>query len=139
MMCLRVVLFGPNLFGTLCASWTCMSSSFTKLGKFSFIIFSNKFLIFWSSSSPSGTPMIQMLVWGCTRGFLFYPCFFFNSFSFLLIWLNAFFFLMFQIIDLILSSSPPLLVPHRFFFISLNVTFISAWVFFMLILSCHTQ
>ena len=34
--------------------------SFTKLGKFSFIIFSNKFSIF--CSSPSGIPMVQMLV-----------------------------------------------------------------------------
>ena len=40
MMCLSVVLFGSNLFGPLCASWTCMSISFVKLGKFSFIIFS---------------------------------------------------------------------------------------------------
>ena len=41
--CLGVVLFGSNLFGILCASWTCKSIPFAKLGKFSFIIFSNKF------------------------------------------------------------------------------------------------
>ena len=40
----------------------CMSISFTKLGKFSFIIFSNKFSTSCSLFSPSGTPMIQMLV-----------------------------------------------------------------------------
>ena len=58
MVCLDVSLFGSNLFGTLCAYWTCMSISFAKLRKFSFIIFSNKFSISCSSSSPSGIPMI---------------------------------------------------------------------------------
>ena len=62
MMCLGVFLFGFNFFGTLCAFWTYMSISFTRIGKFSFIIFSNKVSILCSSSSPSGTPLIQMLV-----------------------------------------------------------------------------
>ena len=31
-ICLGVVFFVSNLFGTLCASWTCMSISFAKLG-----------------------------------------------------------------------------------------------------------
>ena len=57
MMCLGVFLLGFNFFVTL---WTCMSISFAKLGKFSFK-FSYKFSIFCFSSSPSGTPMIQML------------------------------------------------------------------------------
>ena len=39
MICLCMGLFGFILFGTLFASWICMSISFTKLGKFSFIIF----------------------------------------------------------------------------------------------------
>ena len=60
MMCLGVVLFGSNLFGTVCTSWTYMSISLAKLGKFSLIIFSNNFSIFCSFSS--GTPMIWMLV-----------------------------------------------------------------------------
>ena len=54
---------GPHLvqlFGTLWASWISMPISFTRLGKFYFIIFSNKFLISCSSSSPD-TPMIPML------------------------------------------------------------------------------
>ena len=38
MTCLRVGLFGLSLFGTLCASWTCMSIFFTRLGRFSVII-----------------------------------------------------------------------------------------------------
>ena len=58
---------------------------------------------------------------------------FLNSFFFLLFWLNAYVFLTFQIIDLALALSPSLLVPCRFFFISLSVTFISAWVFFILL------
>ena len=45
----------------LCASWTCMSISFTKLGKICFIIFSNKFPISCSLSSPYGTPLMWML------------------------------------------------------------------------------
>ena len=60
MMCLGVYFLESNFFGTLWASCTSWKSiSFTRLGKFSFIIFSNKF--YWSSSSPSGTPMIQMM------------------------------------------------------------------------------
>ena len=59
-MCLGVVLFGSTLFRILWAYWACMSLSFIKVGKFSFIIFSNKFSISCSFSSP-GTPMIQML------------------------------------------------------------------------------
>ena len=61
MMCLGVGLFASILFGTLCASWTCKSISFTKLGKFSFLIFSKRFPISCSFSSPSGTPMMWML------------------------------------------------------------------------------
>ena len=56
-MCLGVLLFGSNFFGTLWASWTSWKSiSFTRLGKFSFIIFSNKFfhflLLFFSFWHP---------------------------------------------------------------------------------------
>ena len=61
MICLGMVLFGSNLFGTLCAFWTCMSISFAKLMKFSFIIFSNRLPISCFFSSPSITPMMQML------------------------------------------------------------------------------
>ena len=42
MMYIGAGLFASFLFGTLCASWTCMSISFTKLGKFSFFSFSNR-------------------------------------------------------------------------------------------------
>ena len=47
MMCLGVFLLGSNFFGTLSASWTSWKSiSFARLGKFSFIVFSNKFFNF---------------------------------------------------------------------------------------------
>ena len=132
-MCLGVVLFGSLLFGTLCASWTCMSTAINKLGNFSFIIFSNRFPILCSSSSPSGTLMIHILIRlkisqrspSLSSFFkILFPCccfdwiLFHSLYSKSLIWL--------------LALPPPLLVPYRFFFISLNVTFISAWVFFML-------
>ena len=57
MMCLGVVLFGSNLFGTLCASWTYVYFLCQIREVFFHYFFSNKFLISWSSSS-SGTPMI---------------------------------------------------------------------------------
>ena len=61
MMCLGGCFLGSNFFGTLWASWTSWKSiSFARLGTFSFI-FSNKFSIFCSSSSPSVTPIVRML------------------------------------------------------------------------------
>ena len=52
---------GPTCLGlSVLPRLVCLS--FTKLGKFSFVISSNKFSISCSSSSPSGTPVIQMLV-----------------------------------------------------------------------------
>ena len=111
-----------------------MSISFTKLGKISFIIFSNKFSISCSSSSPSGNPMIQMLIHlKLSQRFLTLPLIF--GFFFLLAVQIECLFLPYVPKSLIsfLASSPPLLVPCNFFFISLSVTFISAWVFFMLL------
>ena len=62
MMCLGVFLLRSSFFRTLWASQTSWKYiSFARLGKFSFIICSNKFSISCSSPSPSGTLMIQML------------------------------------------------------------------------------
>ena len=61
MTCLGVFLLGSYFFGTLWASWSSWKSiSFTRLGKFSFIICSNKFSISCWCSSPSGTPTIRI-------------------------------------------------------------------------------
>ena len=131
MMCLGAVLFGSNLLGTLCASWTWMSISFTKLGKFSFIIFSNKVSTSCYSSSPSGTPMIQMLV--ClklSQRFLSLSFFFFFFEFFSSCCSNAFSFLVFQIVDLILSFIFST-IGYLQMFISLNATSISVSAFFM--------
>jgi len=61
-MCVGIILFGFILYGTLCASWTWLTISFSMLGDFSTIIslkiFSYPFFLFPSS----GTHIIQMLV-----------------------------------------------------------------------------
>ena len=61
MMCLGVFLFGSNLFGTTMSLLELYVQFFARLGKFSFLFFLDKFSIFCSSPSPSGTPIIQML------------------------------------------------------------------------------
>ena len=60
MMCLAVGLFGFLLIVILCASWTYVTFSVIKLGKYSIITFSNRFSIPYSSSS--GIPIIQILL-----------------------------------------------------------------------------
>ena len=130
MMCLGVDLFGSNLFRTLCASWTYMAIFFAKYGKFSFINFSNKFSISCSSSSPSGIPMVQILVWvEMSQRHLILSSFFLILFysccsSWMLIS-----FLCSKSLIWILALSPPLLVPYIFFPILISVNFISSWVF----------
>ncbi|KAF6125242.1 hypothetical protein HJG60_009762 [Phyllostomus discolor] len=62
MMCFEVGLLGFLLIGTLCVSWICVTFSLIKLGKFSFITCSTRFSIPCSSSSPSGVPIIWILL-----------------------------------------------------------------------------
>ena len=82
MMCRGVGLFGFILFGTLSASWTCMSTSFTTLGKFSVIIFSNRFSIS-CSLPPSSTPWCECWYdYSCPGDSLHYPNFFIFFFLF---------------------------------------------------------
>ena len=72
-----------------------------QIGEVLFHYFSNKFSMFCSSSSPSGTPMIQMLkCLKLSQRFLSLSSFFLNSCFFILFWLNVYFFLLFQVVDL---------------------------------------
>ena len=57
-MCLGMFLLGFILCGALCASWTCLTISFSMLGKFSTIISFKNFLISFLFSFSSGTPII---------------------------------------------------------------------------------
>ena len=61
-MCLGVFPLGFILYVTLCASWTWLTISFPTLGKFSTIIASTIFSVPFFTPSPSGTPIIRMLV-----------------------------------------------------------------------------
>ena len=60
-VCLGVFFFGLTPFGTLCASWTWMSISFPRLGKFATLRYSSIFSASFSLSPPSGTPIMLML------------------------------------------------------------------------------
>ena len=61
-MCLSVFLLGFILPGNLCTSWTWLTISFSVLGKFSAITTSSIFSGSFSLSSPSGTPILEILV-----------------------------------------------------------------------------
>ena len=61
-VCLGMFLLGFILPGTLCSFWTWVAISFPMLGKFSTIVSSNIFSDPFSLSSPSGTPIMRMLV-----------------------------------------------------------------------------
>ena len=101
MMCLGLCFLGSKFFGTLSFLDFWKSISFARLGKFSFIIFSHKFSISCSSSSPSATLIIQVLE--CLKlswRFLSLSLFFLNSCFFILFWLNVYVFLLLQIVDL---------------------------------------
>ena len=89
-ICLGVFLFEYNFFGTLWASWTSWKSVFfSRLGKFSFIMCSNKFSTSCSCCSPSGSLSTFTVVPKIPKPLLI----FLNSCFFFLFWLNAYFFL----------------------------------------------
>ena len=132
-----MALFGSNLFRALWASWTCMSISFTKLGNFSFIIFSNKFSVFWSSSS--GTPTIQMLKYlKLSQSFLSLSSFFWIvvcSFCSGWMFISSFYS---KSVIWVPASFPSLLVPCIFFFIS-SLYCLHFFLYFAAVLSYFSE
>ena len=129
MMCFGVFLFGSIFFGNLWASWTCMSVSFTRLGKFSFIIFSNKFSISCYSSSLPGTPIIRMLEHlKLSSRFLSLSSFLVSSFCSGQMFISSF---CSRSLIRILVSFPSLWVHCIFFFILLCIAFISSFILWL--------
>ena len=129
MMCLGVGLLASILFGTL--GLTCLFSS-PNWGSFLSLFFQIHFQLL-------ALPILLLAplwlgcwhVWGCSRVFLF---FFFNScFFFCSDWMFIYSLCSNSLIW-ILASFPSVLVPCRFFFLLLSVTFI-----FSPSCCCHTQ
>ena len=126
MICLGVFLLGSSFFGTLWVSWTSWKSiSFARLGKFSFIICSNKFSIFlfflFSFWHPYNSDVerfkmswrflsLSSFFWILVSSFFSGWIFLSSFWSTLLIWVPV--------------SFPSLLVPCTFSFVSLSVAFI---------------
>ena len=130
-MCLGMFLLGFTLYGTLCASWTWLTISFSIEWKLSSIISSKIFLYAFFYSSSSGTNIILMLV----HLILSQKSLRLSSVLFNLSTL----FCSSEVISTILSSSSLipfsasdilLLIPSRVFLISVLVLFVSVCLFF---------
>ena len=132
-MCLGVFLCGLILYGTLCTSWTWVTLSSSRLGRFSAIISSNIFSspLSLSLSPPSGTPIMQMLVhlMLSQRALKLSPFFFFFcSDSVISTNLSSSFVICFSV------SSDLLLIPYSVFYISVIVCS-SLWFFLYMFLN----
>ena len=132
MICFFVDLLGFILFGTLCISCILKSFSFFRFRKFSSIISSYTFSTFFSLSSPSGAPIMQMLVClmlsqrSLKLSLFFKICFPFHCYDWVIFIILPFRLLMHSCI-----SPNLLLIPSSIFFISLTVFFSSDWFFFI--------
>ena len=61
-MCLEIFLLRFVWYGALCASWTCLTISFSSLGKISTLVPSKLSPYCFFLSSSSGTPMVGILM-----------------------------------------------------------------------------
>ena len=123
-------LLGFILYGALCASWTWLIISFSMLGIiFNYNLFKNFLIPFLFS--PSGTPIIQMLV-----NLIWFQRSLRLSSALLILFIL---FCFSEVISIILSSSPLicssdsdilLLIPSRVFLVSVIVLFVSVCLFF---------
>ena len=99
-MCLGVDLLGLILLGVLSASWIWILVSFSRLGNFPTIIYSNRFSAPFCLSSTFGIPIMQMLL--CLMMALFpliYSPFFIVCFSSLMFSLIALYHSLIQVAD----------------------------------------
>ena len=115
----------------LCISWSWLTISFSMLGKFSTIISSKIFSypFFFSSSSSSGTPIIQILV--SLRWFL--RSLRLSSALFILFTLVCSLAIISTLLSSLIRSSASdilLLIPYGVFLISVIVLFDSVYLFF---------
>ena len=140
MTCPGVGLFASIIIGTL--GFLHLHVYFLHQCRVVFFIYSNRFPIS-CSFSPSDTPMMRCCTsWGCLRSCLYYPHFL-DSFFFLLFWLFVFCLFVFLFFASscskssiwFLASFTALLFPCKLFFISVSESFVSDWVFFMLLRS----
>ena len=127
-MCLGVFLLGFILYGTLCASWTLLTISFSMLGKFSTIISSkiSHFLFlffFWDPYNMSIgafdiVPEVSETILSS-----------FHSFYFILLFRSYFHHFIFQLTDSFFCFRYSA-IPSRVFLISVIVLFTSVYLFF---------
>lgn len=132
-MCHGIFLSVVILYGTLYASWSWVTVSFPRLGKFSAIIALNIFSGPFCLYSPSGTPIMWILV--CLMLFQrsfelssFHSFFFFLFFS---IWHHWFPLLSSSLLILSSASFSLVLLPFSVFFILVIIFFTSIWLFFI--------
>ena len=125
------VFLGFILYGTVCASWTCVTIFFPMLRTFSTVISSNIFsdTFFFSSS---GTPIIQMLVHLVLsqRSLRLPSILFIHSFFFILLLGSYFHLFICQLTYPFFCLIYPVIDSFRVFLISVIVLFITVCLLF---------
>ena len=136
-MCLNVGPFVSNLFGTLQASWSCVSFSITSLGKFSAIFSLNRLSISCWLASLVSPECGCCYASCCSKCFLSSPQFIKFVFGFFLCCSTWVYFstLSFKPLIWYSASSNLWFIPSSILFISGITFFISDWSFFMVSMS----